>query len=52
MTDPLDSPDNPVEEGAVIIEYRHGTIDYHGLRVPEAIYRFMKEIQDKKQVKL
>lgn len=52
MTSSIDSPDTPVHQGEVIPEYRHGRIDYHGLPVPEAIYRFCKEIQDKKKVKI
>jgi hypothetical protein len=52
MTSPSNEP--PMDERAldpsgIIPEFRNGRIDYHGLRVPEAIYRFMKELEDKKK---
>jgi hypothetical protein len=44
----MTSTEPPMDKGQIIPEFRHGRIDYHGQPVPEAIYRFMKEIQEKK----
>jgi hypothetical protein len=38
-----------LDPSGAIPEFRNGRIDYHGLPVPEAIYRFTKEIEDKRQ---
>lgn len=45
------SNEPPMFQGQVIIEFRDGAIHYNGLPVPEAVYRFTKEVQEKNKVK-
>jgi len=49
MTDSIEDPSVPVDEGQVIIEYdvQAGTINWHGLPKPEGIYRFEQELKER-----
>jgi hypothetical protein len=44
--------DPPMFQGQVIIEFRDGEIHYNGLPVPEAVYRFTKEVEEKNRNKV
>jgi hypothetical protein len=43
--------DPPMCKGEIIIEFRDGRIQYNGLPVPEAVYRFTKEVQERNKTK-